>query len=70
MDTNRNHYMYNAMSVRCFSNLEDYRTQNSLLESDLHTVVRTGEEGDPDLRVKSEKCQPSALLAQQINQHL
>lgn len=70
MDTDRNHYMYNAMSERCFSSLEDYRTQDSLLESEMHTVVRTGEKGDPDLRVKSEKCQPSALLAQQINQHL
>lgn len=69
LDTDRNHYMYNALSERCFSNL-DHQTQDSLLESGLHTVVRTGEKGDPDLRVKSEKCQPSALLAQQINHHL
>lgn len=63
-------HVRNALSEKYFSNLEDCRTQDSLQGSDLCTAARAGADGDPDLRLGSEKCQPSALLAQQINQPL
>lgn len=58
------------MSGRCFSNLQDFGTWDSLQESDPAHCVRAWGNKDRDLRIGSEKWQPSAPLAQQINQSL